>query len=61
MPKPKMTLEDLQEALAADVLDPEYPIEWVKEELREAGLDPEKIAESGRRAAQEHLKPRDSD
>lgn len=37
--------------LDEDVLDPEYPMEPVEQELREAGLDPEKVAATGRRIA----------
>jgi len=36
-------MQQIRDALAEDVLDSEYPIEWVEQELREAGFDPEKI------------------
>lgn len=45
------TLREMLDVLEEDVLDPDYPIELVEQELREAGLDPEKIAETGRRIA----------
>jgi hypothetical protein len=40
-------LAALDESLASDVLDPEYPIEWVDEDLRAMGVDPEEVAKRG--------------
>jgi hypothetical protein len=40
-------LAALVESLADDVLDPEYPIEWVDEDLRAMGVDPEEVAKRG--------------
>jgi hypothetical protein len=45
------TLEKVADALDEDVLDEDYPMELVEQELREAGLDPERIARTGRRIA----------
>lgn len=52
------SLEELRESLEADVLDPEYPIEMVEEELRAAGLDPEKIGAEGEAIARDALAKR---
>ena len=41
------TLEHMIECLAADMLDPEYPMELIKQELRDAGLDPEEVGRRG--------------
>jgi len=50
--------------LAADILDPEYPIEWVEQELRDAGFDPDKIAKDSmeivRKTLAEHRKDEDA-
>ena len=50
------SLEDLRQLLAEDLLDPEYPMELVEQELREAGLDPEKIAKDGQEFVDKLLK-----
>lgn len=41
--------------LDAAILDPDYPIELVEEELRAVGLDPDKVARDGVSLV-EHLK-----
>lgn len=49
----KKALERMMESLAEDVLDPEYPIELVEQELRDAGIDPDKVAEDGKKLVEE--------
>jgi len=44
--------------LASDVLDPDYPIELVEQELREAGIGPEGVAERGKKFAEGLLRKR---
>lgn len=53
MTKKTLTLERMIEDLASDVLDPDYPIELVEQELRDAGIDPEKVAENGKKLVEE--------
>jgi len=40
------------------VLDPDYPIELVEQELREAGIGPEGVAERGKKFAEGLLRKR---
>ena len=48
----------LMERRAAEVLEPDYPIELVDEELREAGGDPEAIGKRGVELVEELLAKR---
>lgn len=51
-------LRDMLDSLDNDVLDPDYPIEWVDEDLRAMGADPERIGREGAAFAKALLEKR---
>lgn len=50
-----VTLRRMFDDLSEDVLDPDYPVELVEQDLRDAGLDPEKVRERGRKLGERLL------
>lgn len=49
---PSFDVEALCEALDADVLEPDYPIEEVDQDLRDMGVDPDEVGQRGEELVQ---------